>query len=227
MGIAGHRTTYDAPFRKLDDLEKGDKVTLKMPYGLFTYTVARERIVPADFKDAFAAGGEQLVLSACHPLYSASERILVYAKLESVEPLGTAAVDDAAAEARESREEAARDKAARLERMGDRLLTEGMSGPDVKEVQRLLGLPITGTYGPETTAAVVEFQRTHGLPPVGQVGDQTKAVLARRDKPPSHPPTPPAVPRQPPQPRQEPEQQQPQPQPQGTVPAPTGSGQTG
>ena len=194
VGIAGHRTTYDAPFRKLDELEPGDKVTLKMSYGLFTYSVTRERIVPAGFKDAFAGSVEELILSACHPLYSASERILVYAKLESVEPLGAAAEDaDAAPTDRETAEER---RAAALEALGDRQLSEGMTGPDVKELQRLLGLPQTGTYGPETTAAVSQFQSEHGLPVVGQVGSQTKAALARRPRPPSRPPTPPPVPQQ-------------------------------
>jgi len=201
VGIAGHRTTYDAPFRKLDELEPGDKVTLKMPYGLFTYSVVRERIVPADFKDAFAGGDvEELILSACHPLYAASERILVYAKLESATPRGAAVVEEEAAPADAAAgadsEDAVQSKADRLERMGDRQLTEGMQGADVKEVQRLLGLPQTGTFGPETTAAVTEFQRTHGLPTVGQVGSQTKAALARRPRPPSRPPTPPEVPQQ-------------------------------
>ncbi len=194
VGIAGHRTTYDAPFRKLDDLEPGDEVTLKMSYGLFTYEVTRERIVPADFKDAFLGRAEELVLSACHPLYSASERILVYATLERVQPLGAAA-DEGESEATD-RELAEQRRAEALEKLGDRQLAEGMSGPDVKELQRLLGLPETGTYGPETTAAVSEFQSEHGLPVVGQVGSQTKAALARRPRPPSRPPTPPAVPQQ-------------------------------
>jgi sortase A len=194
VGIAGHRTTYDAPFRKLDDLEPGDEITIKMSYGLFTYSVTRERIVPADFKDAFAGSVEELVLSACHPLYSASERILVYAKLESVQPLGGGVEDaDAAPTDRELAEER---RAAALEALGDRQLMEGMTGPDVKELQRLLGLPQTGTYGPETTAAVSEFQSEHGLPVVGQVGSQTKDALARRPRPPSRPPTPPPVPQQ-------------------------------
>ena len=194
VGIAGHRTTYDAPFRKLDDLERGDEITLKMPYGLFTYSVTRERIVPADFKDAFVGRAEELVLSACHPLYSASERILVYATLEEVQPLGAAAEDGASEPT--DREPAEDRRAAALEALGDRQLSEGMTGDDVKEVQRLLGLPQTGTYGPETTAAVSEFQSEHGLPVVGQVGSQTKAALARRPRPPSRPPTPPPVPQQ-------------------------------
>ncbi|MEA2391903.1 MAG: sortase, partial [Solirubrobacteraceae bacterium] len=57
MGIAGHRTTYEAPFRHIDDLKRGDTIAMKMPYGLFTYSVDRQRIVPADYKGAFAGAG--------------------------------------------------------------------------------------------------------------------------------------------------------------------------
>ena len=39
VAIAGHRTTYGAPFRHLDDLERGDRIELAMPYGRFTYRV--------------------------------------------------------------------------------------------------------------------------------------------------------------------------------------------
>jgi sortase A len=197
VGIAGHRTSYEAPFRHIDDLKAGDTVTLKMPYGLFTYSVDRHRIVPADYKEAFAGTtGETLVLSACHPLYSATERLLVYAHLVSSRPLGSAVESAPPPPGVDTRAIARERTAKRLKLMGDRNLGAGMTGDDVKEVQRLLGLPATGTFGPETTAAVAEFQTAHGLPAVGRVGSQTKAALARRPHPPSRPPTPPAVPQQ-------------------------------
>src|SRR3954451_18289886 len=197
VGVAGHRTSYGAPFRNIDELKTGDTITMKMPYGVFTYAVDRHRIVPADFNEAFAdVKGEVLVLSACHPLYSASERILVYAHLVSSRPLGAAVVSGPAPPGVDTRARARERSAKRLKLMGDRNLTEGMTGDDVKEVQRLLGLPATGTFGPETTAAIAEFQRTHGLPPVGRVGEQTRAALARRPHVPSRPPTPPDVPQQ-------------------------------
>jgi LPXTG-site transpeptidase (sortase) family protein len=204
VGVAGHRTTYEAPFRHIDELKPGDTVTMRMPYGLFTYSVERQRIVPADYERAFVegnagpgsgSGGEWLVLTACHPLYSASERILVYARLIRSEPLGDAVETSGDQEAVDT-QAIERAKAARLERLGDRNLTAGMTGDDVKELQRLLGVPQTGTFGPETEAAVLEFQRTHDLPQVGNVGSQTKAALARRRHPPSRPPTPPPVPQQ-------------------------------
>jgi sortase A len=225
VGIAGHRTSYEAPFRNIDDLKTGDTISVKMPYGQFTYAVDRHRIVPSDYEDAFAGlSGEALVLSACHPLYSASERILVYAHLVSSTPLG-AAVESAPAPPGIDARAIARERTAKqLEAMGERNLAPGMNGDDVKEVQRLLGVPTTGTFGPATAAAVTEFQRTHGLPPIGRVGSQTKAALARRPHPPARPPTPPAVAQQP-QPGTDTQstQQNGQTAPNGETPAPSGS----
>lgn len=82
VGIAGHRTTYLAPFRNIDDLESGDQVELRMPYGTFAYTVAGTRIVsPRDVSVLRHRSGDWLVLTACHPLYSAAKRIVVSARL--------------------------------------------------------------------------------------------------------------------------------------------------
>lgn len=87
-GIAGHRTTYDAPFRHIDQLEQGDEALLAMPYGRFTYKVEEQRIVDAaDTTILQPAKHDRLALSACHPLYSDAQRIIVYAKLVKTEPL--------------------------------------------------------------------------------------------------------------------------------------------
>jgi sortase A len=92
VAIAGHRTTYGAPFRNVDDLEAGDEIVLEMPYGRFTYAVQRTRIVPPTaLWVTDDVGYERLVLSACHPLYSAAERIVVFARLRDVAPRGAAA----------------------------------------------------------------------------------------------------------------------------------------
>jgi sortase A len=85
VAIAGHRTTYLAPFRTVDKLKRGDEIVLEMPYGRFTYAVDRTKIVP-DTETSVTRrvpGAEQLVLSACHPLYSATHRIIVFARLRS------------------------------------------------------------------------------------------------------------------------------------------------
>ena len=78
--IAGHRTTYGAPFRHIDRLRRGDTITVAMPYGTFRYAVSRTRIVdPGDLRMLRTVGHSRLVLSACHPLFSAARRIVVYA----------------------------------------------------------------------------------------------------------------------------------------------------
>ena len=85
VAIAGHRTTYGAPFNQIDKLKKGDQIVLEMPYGRFVYAVDHTKIVlPTDVGVVKRVPGpEQLVLSACHPLYSASHRIIVFARLRS------------------------------------------------------------------------------------------------------------------------------------------------
>jgi sortase A len=83
VAIAGHRTTYGAPFRRVDDLERGDRIELALPYGRFTYRVERTRIVPPTAVDVVdRVAYDRLVLTACHPLYSANERIVVLARLD-------------------------------------------------------------------------------------------------------------------------------------------------
>jgi sortase A len=90
--IAGHRTTFLAPFRHIDELRPGDTITLAMPYARFTYTVLGHRVVqPEDVQAAIAKMGYQrLVLSACTPLFSAAKRLLVYSRLTSTVPVGAA-----------------------------------------------------------------------------------------------------------------------------------------
>ncbi len=82
VAIAGHRTTYLAPFRHLDALHRGDRIVLRMPYGRFDYRVQYTRIVtPNAWWITHNVGYDRLVLSACNPLYSAAQRIVVFAKL--------------------------------------------------------------------------------------------------------------------------------------------------
>jgi len=91
IAIAGHRTTYLAPFRNLNELHRGDRIVLQMPYGRFTYVVQGQRIVaPSAWWITRNAGYERLVLSACNPLYSASQRIAVFARLARIRPKSVA-----------------------------------------------------------------------------------------------------------------------------------------
>lgn len=90
--IAGHRTTYLAPFRHVDELSRGSRIVLRMPYGLFTYTVTGRLVVaPTDIDAAeMQLPYSRLVLSACTPLFSAEKRLLVYARLSRIVPEGAA-----------------------------------------------------------------------------------------------------------------------------------------
>lgn len=86
VGIAGHRTTYLAPFRHINDIHDGDEIRVEMPYGTFIYTVTTHKIVdPTDVQIVDPVGYEQLVLTACHPVYSAAQRYAVFARLSRIE----------------------------------------------------------------------------------------------------------------------------------------------
>jgi sortase A len=78
----GHRTTYLQPFRDIDDLRPGDQISLETPYGTFGYVFCGQAIVDDQDRAILRRRPfEKLVLSACHPLYSASRRIVVFARL--------------------------------------------------------------------------------------------------------------------------------------------------
>ena len=88
-GIAGHRTTFAAPFRHIDSIRDGDSIVVEMPYGTFTYRVLSHKIVDnGDWSIMKKVGFDELVLSACHPLYSARQRYVVFARLANVKLAG-------------------------------------------------------------------------------------------------------------------------------------------
>jgi sortase A len=87
--IAGHRTTYLAPFSHIDLMRKGDRITLQVPYGSFIYRVNGDRVVSADDLSVLhSPRHELLILQACHPRFFATHRFLVYARLVHVDPRG-------------------------------------------------------------------------------------------------------------------------------------------
>jgi sortase A len=91
VAIAGHRTTFLAPFRDIDELKPTDPIHVQMPYADFTYSVQRTRIVdPSATWVMRKIGYDRLVLTACHPLYSAARRIFVTARLVKATPRGRA-----------------------------------------------------------------------------------------------------------------------------------------
>jgi len=92
--IAGHRTTYLAPFAHIERLRSGDAVTLDVPYATFRYRVFKHRIVGAHEMSVLRSHGVEVVeLQACHPRFFASQRYIAYARLVRVEPRGGAAFE--------------------------------------------------------------------------------------------------------------------------------------
>jgi sortase A len=88
--VAGHRTTYGAPLHDVDDLVPGDEIFFTTVQGRFTYRVRDTKIVdpldtsviqPQNPTPDNPAGDNLLTLTACHPKFSAAERIIVTAEL--------------------------------------------------------------------------------------------------------------------------------------------------
>lgn len=87
--IAGHRTTYLAPFAHIERLQPGDLVTLEVPYATFNYRIFKHRIVPGDDLAVLRSHGREVVaLQACHPRFFASHRYIAYGHLVRIEPRG-------------------------------------------------------------------------------------------------------------------------------------------
>lgn len=92
VGIAGHRTTYGAPFNRIDELIPGDEITIATIQGTFIYQVIAS---PEDPEQAWYSvsprqvevlednGDNRITLTACHPKHSARERIVINAVLKS------------------------------------------------------------------------------------------------------------------------------------------------
>jgi sortase A len=81
VGIAGHRTTYLAPFYSLDSMRVGDPITIRTEYGTFHYIVTRVYAIPEAGSGVVLAQtpNPTLVLTTCNPRYSSSERLIVTA----------------------------------------------------------------------------------------------------------------------------------------------------
>jgi sortase A len=89
--IAGHRTTYLAPFAHIERMKAGDPISLEVPYGTFRYRVLKHRVVEADDLAVLHSHGSEIVeLQACHPRFFASHRYIVYARLMEIDPHGAA-----------------------------------------------------------------------------------------------------------------------------------------
>ncbi len=85
VGIAGHRTTYMAPFYDLEQVRPGDPISLWTEYGEFVYEVSDVFVVPEATSGIVLEQTKHptLVLTTCHPKYASSERLIVEADLVS------------------------------------------------------------------------------------------------------------------------------------------------
>jgi len=89
--LAGHRTTFLAPFADIDRLRAGDRISLETPYGRFVYAVSGHRVVEkTDLSLLRSTSRETLRLQACHPRFFASRRWVVSAKLVQASPRSAA-----------------------------------------------------------------------------------------------------------------------------------------
>lgn len=83
FAVSGHRTTYGAPFFKLNELRVGDPIIVDTPYARFRYTVVKKTVVKPSDVSVLLDRGYGLVLTTCTPPYSASHRLVVWAALQS------------------------------------------------------------------------------------------------------------------------------------------------
>ncbi|MDQ1725518.1 MAG: sortase [Frankiaceae bacterium] len=94
--VSGHRTTYGAPFNRIDELKPGDPIVVQTATDWFVYRVTSSEVVPPTATDVINPvphhGNEQptkalLTLTTCNPKYSASQRLIVYAELDQRRPV--------------------------------------------------------------------------------------------------------------------------------------------
>lgn len=88
VGIAGHRTTYLSPFYDLDRVKPGDEIELLTEYGTFVYEVTDSSVIPSAGSGVVLEQTDRptLVLTTCHPRFSAAQRLIVEADLVTAPP---------------------------------------------------------------------------------------------------------------------------------------------
>ena len=80
--IAGHRTTYGAPFYRADELEAGDLIQVTTRQGEFTYEVREKKIVKPSQNEVLDPSEDNLLtLTTCHPRFSAAQRLIIVGEL--------------------------------------------------------------------------------------------------------------------------------------------------
>jgi len=97
FAVAGHRTTFGAPFNRLGDLRPGDAIYIDTPYARFRYAVVKTTVVLPTDTGVLSDRGYALVLTTCTPMYSASHRMIVWAQLKRATPLKKAVAGNSSA----------------------------------------------------------------------------------------------------------------------------------
>lgn len=125
FALAAHRTTYAKPFHLVEDLQPGDPLVVQTSDAWFVYRVATTRVVlPHEVEVIAAVPGQpeaqptvaMMTLTTCHPMFSARERFVVHAELDTWQPV-SAGVPAALAEL-PAQAAGAADAAARADRGG-------------------------------------------------------------------------------------------------------------
>ncbi|GII84693.1 hypothetical protein Ssi03_26830 [Sphaerisporangium siamense] len=88
--LSGHRTTYAAPFNRIDELRRGDEIVVEAPKARYTYRVSGKSVVDPSQVEVIAPVPGQpgrrpseamITLTTCHPEYSARQRLIVFGVL--------------------------------------------------------------------------------------------------------------------------------------------------
>jgi sortase A len=93
FGVSGHRTTYGAPFFRLDELNRGDVITVVTKESIFTYQVTAKKVVPpTDTSVLDNVRGRDgkleatITLTTCNPRFSARQRLIIFGNLAATAP---------------------------------------------------------------------------------------------------------------------------------------------
>ena len=87
LAIAGHRTTFGAPFARINELQIGDSIEIETAEGTYTYIVTSSpRVVPAtavEVAQTLDPSKTSLTLITCHPKWSSKDRLIVEANIDA------------------------------------------------------------------------------------------------------------------------------------------------
>ena len=93
FALSGHRTTYGAPFSDLDKLRRGDRILIQTRNATYVYSVTRSKVVlPSEVSVLADERGPEgkprptIVLTTCHPKFSARQRLVVFGDLSGTRP---------------------------------------------------------------------------------------------------------------------------------------------